>query len=317
MIVSQNQCRYIAGGAAKDPGKCTRTVSGSVTEAECFRATHEEADDRIMLSVHQIYKRVGSQCVTIVTSDTDIITVLLYHLNNSWKGKSMYVLKKGKMTSDKQQKELYPLHKLITELEPEVINALPASHCLTGCDTVAKVGTKAAMLQALKDNHHLLVNFGKERLGDEVILSAEKFLVSVVAPKTLSHCSTFDDLRVNMHRKNISKKKRFIDLPCTSSAIKENIKRAYFQVRLWLEAPFWNAAERLDPNDYGLIINHEDSSITPVLFEGPQTPPDVPKPCTCKLCAKSTCRCRVLQIPCCDYCECKVDCCQNPSNVMQ
>ena len=41
-----------------------------------------------------------------------------------------------------KQNEMYPLHRLIQKLNPAVVDNLPAGHSLTGCDTVAKVGTK-------------------------------------------------------------------------------------------------------------------------------------------------------------------------------
>ena len=76
---------YIAGGLSKDPAKCSLIIDGNVTDAGNFRATHEEADDRIMFSIQQINQRnTKSKTLTVVTSDTDIITVLLYHLKNTW-----------------------------------------------------------------------------------------------------------------------------------------------------------------------------------------------------------------------------------------
>ena len=89
------------------------------------------------------------------------------------------------------QKELYPLHKLLSELNPNVVDQLPAAHSLTGCDTVAKVGTKRAMLKALQEHSELIQNFGRDRLDKDAIF-AEKFLLKVIAIKKLSNCSTFN-----------------------------------------------------------------------------------------------------------------------------
>ncbi len=82
-----------------------------------------------MFSIQQINQRnTTSKTLTVVTSDTDIITVLLYHLKNTWPGTALYVLKKGRVKSSKQlQKELYPLHKLLSELNPNVVDQLEAS----------------------------------------------------------------------------------------------------------------------------------------------------------------------------------------------
>ena len=46
---------YIAEGLTDDPGKCTVISGGEAKEAVAYRASHEEADDRIMFSIIQLY----------------------------------------------------------------------------------------------------------------------------------------------------------------------------------------------------------------------------------------------------------------------
>ena len=117
-------------------------------------------------------------------------------------------------------------------------------------------------MKALNDQSELLENFGKECLDDDIILSAEKFIVKVVGPKKLSNCSTFNELRLKQHRKiKLNSKSRFVDLPCTSASLVENINRGYIQAKVWIESPFWNAMERMDPNDYGCKIDLSVNSI--------------------------------------------------------
>ena len=123
-----------------------------------------------------MFQRKNSETITVVNSDTDIITVLLYHLNNAWVGKSVHVLKKGRIVSSKQQYEPYPLHRSLLQLGRRVINSLSAAQSLTGCDTVVKVGTKGSMLKALKEHSDLLENFATDRMDEDTILSAEKSL---------------------------------------------------------------------------------------------------------------------------------------------
>ena len=106
--------------------------------------------------------------------------------------------------------------------------------------------------------------------------------------------------------------KKFVDLPCSPNGITENVKRAYLQARMWLEAPFWNAADRMDPTDFGYDYSVINESYEPTLFKGPQKPTDLPDPCTCKKCARKTCACRESEIPCCVFC--KFTKCQNPFN---
>ncbi len=49
-----------------------------------------------------------------------------------------------------RQNELYPLHDLILSMDTGVVDYRPAGHALTRCNSVAKVGTKASMLKALR-----------------------------------------------------------------------------------------------------------------------------------------------------------------------
>ena len=145
-----------------------------------------------------------------------------------------------------------------------------------------------------------------------MLFFAEKLLVKVIAIKKLSNCSTFNELRVQQHRQSMAK--QFVDLPCTSSALKENIKRGYLQARLWYEAPFGNAGDMMDLNNFGYVIDIFEHTIAPVLYEGASKPLDVPDPCKCTNCVKSTCICRVNNLPCSDYCACIDDECKNPFN---
>ncbi len=82
-----------------------------------------------------------------------------------------------------------------------------------------------------------------------MILHAEQFLIKVLSSKKDESCKSFDELRVRIYHRSTDKK--FIDLPCTSNALHENIRRSYYimQVKLWLDAPFLNAAEDMDPQE--------------------------------------------------------------------
>ena len=86
-------------------------------------------------------------------------------------------------------------------------------------------------------------------------------------------------------------------------ALRENIKRAYLQTKLWTEVPFGYVGDVLDINNYRYRIDLH--SIKPVMFNGPARPLDVPDPCKCKNCVNSTCSCRVQNIPCSEYCPVK------------
>ena len=55
-----------------------------------------------------------------------------------------------------------------------------------------------------------------------------------------------------------------------------------------------------------------------IIINGDVLPHDLPQPCKCVKCAKSNvCICRMNEINCCKYCNCKTDSCQNPLDIKQ
>ncbi len=51
---------------------------------------------------------------------------------------------------------------------------LPLFHALSGCDTVAKVGTKPPLLKLLETDDEMLQDFGQENLNEDTIIKAEQ-----------------------------------------------------------------------------------------------------------------------------------------------
>ena len=76
------------------------------------------------------------------------------------------------------------MHELIQMVESKVlVDCLPAGHSLTGSDSVAKVGTKAAMFKSLETEGDLIEDFGVDRLDEETLENAELFLVRIIVTK--------------------------------------------------------------------------------------------------------------------------------------
>ena len=242
---------YLAEGLKSDPDKCTVISDGLINEAIEFRASHEEADDRIMFSVAKITALSTESCsVSVVSPDTDIFVNLLYYLQSAWHGLNLYLLRKGDFkVKTIRQKELLSLHLLLGKVESSLVRSLPAGHALTGCDTVSKVGTQLTLLKALKQYSHFITDFGLDVPDEDMFEKAEQFLVKVVASKAFMNCATFDEFRLRMRQqiRNVS----FVDLPCSSNEIRLHVQRAYFQARLWLEAGTGDASQILDVTEYG------------------------------------------------------------------
>ena len=74
-------------------------------------------------------------------------------------------------------------------------------------------------------------------------------------------------------------KKKLTEVVCSSDSIQQNIKRGYLQTRTWLEAPFLDSSEILDPLDYGFDLNLNSMTLVPSFFKRPQKPTDVIEPC--------------------------------------
>ena len=134
-----------------------RKGSCSVT----YRASHEEADDRMMFSIHQLYQKytIGSPfikdslSITVVTPDTDIFVVLMYNLQ--------------------KRLERFWVIFFTLQIRSKVIDQLPAGHALTGCDNVAKVGTKKELLHILNSFDPLITGFGREALDYDMLQQAD------------------------------------------------------------------------------------------------------------------------------------------------
>ena len=88
----------------------------------------------------------------------------------------------------------------------QIIGQLPAGHNLTGCDTVAKVGTKKELLNISNSFDPLIAGFGSKALDDDMLQQAEQFLINVVTKKSRS-CSTFDKLREKLYHHQSNNKK--------------------------------------------------------------------------------------------------------------
>ena len=198
-------------------------------------------------------------------------------------------------------RSVIPIHGLFECIDRDFIEVLPAIHALTGCDTTSKVGTKAkAIKEGMKNGYDLLYTFGRDDINDEMISSAEKFLLNCI---TSHDVDTFDKLRYTVyHEKHLQ-----FDIeryPPTSATIRQHILRAYLQCYLWLHAAFLDDIQ-LDPLNYGYTLD-ENNGFAPLLSDDPAIPEDFPAPCNCLKCSKpNVCPCRVRDIACCKYCKCK------------
>ena len=203
-----------------------------------------------------------------------------------------------------------PIHTLANILSSNVIDVLPAVHALSGCDTTSKVGTKKSALKVAEQSGHENIKlFGREKITQNMVSSAEKYLVSCLSIN--SNSKTFDELRYETYHKRAFQLD-FEKLPCTSKSIILHIKRAYYTCYRWCHVPFMEEID-LNPINYG-YYEDVDENLVPEIIQGETIPNDFPIPCNCIKCAKSNvCPCRVREIHCCEYCKCSASVnCKNP-----
>ena len=103
--------------------------------------------------------------------------------------------------------------------------------------------------------------------------------------------------------------------PLAPQEMQGNIKRAFYQQQLWVQAPFRDATTLLNAEFYG-FVRRDSGLIAEILTSKPEGLPD---PCTCGKCArKNGCPCRLAGMPCCMYCKCEGgDSCKNIMNIQQ
>ena len=147
-------------------------------------------------------------------------------------------------------------------------------HSLSGCDTTSKVGTKLQAFKAAnKPEHEKLANFGTKKLDDDMLMSAEQFLLDSMSRKADRTFETFDELRYSQyHAKNSTVPLE--KLPCTSVSLSKQIRWAYYQCNLWVSAATF-ASPQLDPTDYYYGLDQK-GLLHPMITTEQSIPEDFP-----------------------------------------
>ena len=177
---------------------CLKLHNGIVQSLHLLKCNHEEADDRIMYHVNHAVAIDNFTRMIVASADTDVPVCLMYHFSR-WKQfnlKELWVLG-GQGTT----RRAVPVHNLVAAMDPRVVNVLPAVHSLSGCDTTSKVSRKKSTLKVASLRSDLLEGFGQGLLSENMISSAEKFMVGCISD--LDKVETFDELRHCQYHKKI------------------------------------------------------------------------------------------------------------------
>ena len=191
----------------------------------------------------------------------------------------IFTEERAKNNAKKPSARIVPLHLLLSKLYLKVIDQLPVGHNLTGCDTVAKVGTKKELLHNMLNSFDpFITGFSREALDDDMLQLVEHF--QRTESKTVPP--------------PVKQQQKIVDLPCSSMTVHNNIRRAVLQTKLCLDSPFLNTTDTMDFQDYGYVCHLNKNMILPKVSDDKVKQlevkqPDVPHvlrehvQCTCKV----------------------------------
>ena len=158
--------------------QCKQIVKSSgeaVIVEELGGGQQEEADERMMLHVNHAEKK-GVETVLVCSKDTNVFVSLLYHQQETFPDiKELFVRMGGRRSTRK----IVPLHLLSKELDPLLIECLPAIHAITGCDTTSKVAAKTSIFSK-STKLNLIKDFGKRMLTTAMLKKAETFILQLL-----------------------------------------------------------------------------------------------------------------------------------------
>ena len=212
-----------------------------------------------------------------------------------------------------------PVHDIICRSHsPVFIKILPAIHGLTGCDSTSAffgIGKKSVYTIVTDKGAHcfedlLFLGRQDEAVG---IAAARKFIACLYDPKgkEISAHISMDILRAKFAAKRDSS---LAKLPPCEDSIKQHIRRASWQVRIWISS-------HIPKPDLGSPLHHgwrkEENRLVPVYFEGVSASELLQDLlCTCSVishCTAASCVCRQNNLPCVELCSCKgEENCGNP-----
>ena len=260
------------------------------TNLNPLRATHEEADTRLVLHAINVY----SDTVVVSARDTDVLLLLVSHFsrvncNHLWM-----------MSGTAKKRKYVPIDAVYHKLPSGSTDALLPFHALTGCDTTSYIygHTKQSAWKIFQDHHRLLGDLGVEYLTHSKLKSAEKFVCIMYGKDNVD---SVDTLRSIMFSKSGKPEK----LPPTSDSLQLHIKRVHFQSMVWKEA---HCAEPQLPDACEMGWKRDGTGLRPILMTLDSIPEaclEIVSCCCCTRCQTLRCKCRKMRLPCTSVCECR------------
>lgn len=260
-----------------------------LTNVEPLRATHEEADTRMVL--HAIHCNYTS--IVVSSKDTDVLALLVAHrhlmsCDHLWM-----------MCGTKVKRKYIPIDVVLQQLPPGSESSLLAFHALTGCDSTSFISnhTKHTAFKVFIEHHALLQQLGKGELSAQVIANAENFICKLYK---VGNTKSVDDARYILFGKTTKPEA----LPPTSDALYQHLKRVHYQSLIWNLAP---CAKPILPLPADMGWRPEGTKLLPILMTLDSIPAACLETTTCQCstgCQNRRCKCRKLSLVCSANCGC-------------
>ncbi|MAG85790.1 MAG: hypothetical protein CMB97_00015 [Flavobacteriaceae bacterium] len=230
-----------------------------------YRCNHEEADTRLAL-----HASLEESDVVIVSKDTDVLVLLVWTYS---------MCSPGKKWLFKYDQDKYADIGVICEfLGPDICQALPAMHAMTGCDTTSyffKTGKVKVFKKLLNDpaKCKLLRYLGLDSdLKSDDINNLKEFIRTVIYNGKDNE--TYVETRIRLYKE--MKSKSSLPVSPDPDSAEQAIRRANYQVFHWVRCHEINI-EDISFENNGWKWDDELCCVTPVWFTGDQLPPSLNK----------------------------------------
>lgn len=192
-----------------------------------------EADADTLIAETALELSLCNTSVTVVATDTDILTILIARYNQNTS--NLYMLKPG---SGNQSPKYYNIAELQQNLG-DLKDVLLFAHAMSGCDTTSAFFRKGKVktFQCLSKNTELrkIVSIfnNPQANPDEIASAGEAFVLNLYNKSELD--VDLDELRYYMYKQTVAKQSikdnfQLSSLPPTKDATRQHSYRAYLQV---------------------------------------------------------------------------------------
>ena len=277
-----------------------------------FTVVQAEADCDTGVVSTALVKASCRQTVAVAADDTDILVMLVHHLQDHMADIHFVSQIRNKTTGQYKQLSVRAIQQAIGE---QACRQLVSIHAIGGCDTTSAIfgigkGTILKRLSAEKQYvTYTDALHDRAATAEEVVSAGLKLMVILYGGKD---SDSLHKLRYKLYCKMVAEsvlQPRPQKLPPTESAARYHVLRAHLQAVRWSML----SASELDATEWGWKLT--DDGMQPILTDQSAAPSDILNiiRCKCKTpCSSALCSCRKNGLYCVTACSnCHGDSCLN------